>query len=113
MDGPEEAGGGLVAVAAALEDLAAVAVAAAAPAGGGKAFRMKEYVIEVSRIEELQTLNDREELERIFFKAHSSIVNGEPVILTRRDRNGSLQKFDELSTLEDLELYKTSVFKYL
>lgn len=70
-------------------------------------------MIEVSRIEELQTLNDKDELEKIFFKAQSTIVNGEIVILVRKDKQGSAQKFDELSTLDDLDRYKKSVFKYL
>jgi hypothetical protein len=74
---------------------------------------MRDYVIEVSRIEELQTLNDKDELEKIFFKAQSTIVNGEIVILVRKDKQGSAQKFDELSTLDDLDRYKKSVFKYL
>ena len=70
-------------------------------------------MIDVSRIEELQTLNDKHELEKIFSKAQSTIVNGEAVMLVRKDRKGSSQKFDELSTLEDLKRYKKSVFKYL
>lgn len=74
---------------------------------------MREYVINVSRIEELQTLNDINELEKIFFKAQSTIVNGEIVILVRKDKQGAAQKFDELSTLDDLDRYKRSVFKYL
>ena len=74
---------------------------------------MREFVIDVSRIEELQTLNDRDELERIFFKAQSTIVNGEVVMLVRKDKQGVSQKFDELSTLDDLDRYKQSVFKYL
>ena len=74
---------------------------------------MREYVIDVAKIEELQTLNDRNELEKIFSKAQSTIVNGENVILVRKGRNGSSQKFDELSTLEDLTRYKKTVFKYL
>lgn len=74
---------------------------------------MKEYVIDVSKIEELQNLNDKNELEKIFFKAQSTIVNGENVILVRKDKKGSSQKFDEFSTLEDLSRYKKTVFKYL
>jgi hypothetical protein len=74
---------------------------------------MLEYLIDVSKIEELQTLSDRDELEKIFSKAQSTIVNGEVVILTRKDRSGASQKFEELTTLEDLELYRKSVFKYL
>ncbi|HWI92374.1 MAG TPA: hypothetical protein VNT20_13930 [Flavisolibacter sp.] len=74
---------------------------------------MREFVIDVSRIEELQTLNDKDELERIFSRAQSTIVNGEVVMLVRKDKEGASEKFDELSTLEDLHRYKKSVFKYL
>jgi hypothetical protein len=74
---------------------------------------MREYVIDVSKIEELQTLNDTKQLESIFFRAKTTIVNGEKVLLVRKEKNGSSQKFDELSTLEDLENYRKRVFKYL
>ena len=74
---------------------------------------MKEYVINVAKIEELQTLRDKTELEKIFDKAKSTIVNGERVLMIRKDRTGASQKFDEFSTLEDLELYKKRVLKYL
>jgi hypothetical protein len=74
---------------------------------------MSDYVIDVARIEELQTLNDRHELEKIFLKAQSTIVNGEKVILVRKDKSGSSQKFDEFSMLEDLDRYRKTVFKYL
>lgn len=74
---------------------------------------MREFVIDVSRIEELQTLKDKDELEKIFFKARSTIVNGEAVMLVRKDKQGISEKFDELSTLEDLDRYKKTVFKYL
>jgi hypothetical protein len=74
---------------------------------------MREYVIDVSKIEELQTLNDKHELEKIFFRAQSTIVNGEKVILVRRNKSGSSQKFDELTSLEDLNRYRKSVLKYL
>ena len=74
---------------------------------------MQEYVIDVLRIEELQTLNDQDALEKIFSRAQSTIVNGEKVVLVRKDKTGAAQKFDEFSTLEDLKRYKKSVFKYL
>jgi len=79
----------------------------------GKKAAMREYVIDVSKIEELQTLNDKNELEKIFFKAQSTIVNGENVILVRKTKSGSVQKFEEFSTLDDLKRYKKTVFKYL
>lgn len=74
---------------------------------------MNEYVINVSRIEELQTLKDTDELETIFFRAKSTIVNGEKVLLVRKSGSLPAQKFEEFSTLEDLQQYKERVFKYL
>jgi len=74
---------------------------------------VKEFIIDVSRIEELQTLNDVHELEKIFSKAQSTIVNGEQVILVRKTLSGSTQKFDEISNLEELKQYRDTVFKYL
>lgn len=69
---------------------------------------MQEYVINVAEIEELQTIRNTGELEKIFERAKSTIVNGERVILVRRK-----EKFDELTTEEDLEKYREHVFKYL
>jgi hypothetical protein len=77
------------------------------------AIAMKEYVIDVARIEELQMLSDTHELENIFTRAKSTIVNGEKVILVRKSGATPAQKFDELTTLRDLEQYKKTVFKYL
>jgi len=74
---------------------------------------MKAYVIDVSKIEELQNLNDKDELETIFYRANSTIVNGEKVILIRKNKNGGSEKFDEITTQEDLEQFRKRVFKYL
>ena len=74
---------------------------------------MNEFLINVGTIEELQTIKDIDELEKIFTKAKSTIVNGEAVVLIRKDKNGVALKFDELTTLEDLELYRKTVFRYL
>lgn len=74
---------------------------------------MREYVIDVARIEELQTLNDKDELENIFSRAKSTIVNGEKVLLVRKDKNGRSEKFDEMSTEGDLQQYRETVFRYL
>ncbi|MFL5773196.1 MAG: hypothetical protein ACJ75F_08560 [Flavisolibacter sp.] len=73
---------------------------------------MRDYTINVSRIEELQTLKDTDELEKIFTRAKSAIVNGEKAILARKTKSGT-ENFDELSTLEDLQQYRKQVFKYL
>ncbi len=74
---------------------------------------MKAYVIDVSKIEELQNLNDKDELENIFYRANSTIVNGEKVVLVRKNKNGGSEKFDEITTQEDLEQFRKRVFKYL
>ena len=94
-------------------DSAAEAVAEAVPAVDGKYRIMLEYIIDVTIIEELQTLNDKDQLEQIFFKAKSTVVNGEKVLLVRKDKQGQLQKFDEITSLEDLQRYRQTVFKYL
>jgi len=74
---------------------------------------MREYVIDVTKIEELQNLNDKDELGTIFYRANSTIVNGEKVILIRKNKNGGSEKFDEITTQQDLEQFRKRVFKYL
>ncbi|HEU0063414.1 MAG TPA: hypothetical protein VFQ58_00220 [Flavisolibacter sp.] len=74
---------------------------------------MQNYIINVVQIEELQTTNDVDELYRIFGKAKSTIVNGEQVLLVRKFPDGHSEKFDQLTTLEDLEMYQKRIFKYL
>ena len=74
---------------------------------------MTDYTINVTQIEELQTINNTDELERIFAKAKSAIVNGANVILVRKETSGKVNKFDEKGTLDELEEYRTQVFKYI
>ena len=74
---------------------------------------MPEYNINVSEVEELQTINDTAQLEQMFTKAKSTIAQGGTVLLLRKNADGSTYKFDELTTDPDLETYKQTVFKYL
>ena len=74
---------------------------------------MQDYTINVSKIEELQTINNTDELEMIFARAKSAVVNGAKVILVRKEFSGKVNKFDEIDTLDALEVYKAGVFKYL
>jgi hypothetical protein len=74
---------------------------------------MKDYTINVTEIEELQTIKNTDQLENIFARAKSAIVNGALVILVRKEASGKANKFDEIDTLETLESYKKGVFKYL
>jgi len=74
---------------------------------------MPDYKINVAEIEELQTIRNTVQLETIFDRARSTVVQGGLVYLVRRSADGSTSKFDEISTEEDLARYKQSVFKYL
>jgi len=74
---------------------------------------MQEYKINVTRIEELQMVKDISSLDRIFKDAKETLVNGEAVWLMRKQPDGKAEKFDELTTLDDLTNYKKSVYKYL
>jgi hypothetical protein len=74
---------------------------------------MQDYTINVTQIEDLQTINNTDEMENIFTRAKSAIVNGAKVILVRKEPSGKVNKFDEMDTLEDLEKYRERVFRYL
>lgn len=74
---------------------------------------MKDYTIDVAKIEECQTISNLDELEKIFSRAKSAIVNGAKTILVRKETSGQVNKFAEMDTLEELEKYRKQVFKYL
>jgi hypothetical protein len=73
---------------------------------------MQDLIINVTQIEEWQTLNDKEALHTLFVKAHV-IVGGGTIVLTRLQSNGEATKFDTITTEQDLTYYKNSVYKYL
>jgi len=74
---------------------------------------MTDYIINVTKVEEYQTISNVGELEKIFDRAKSAVVNGAKVVLVRKDAAGRSNKFDEIDTLEALEEYRKQVFKYL
>ena len=74
---------------------------------------MNEYTINVSEVEDLQTINNVAELNKMFTRAQSTVVQGGTVFLVRRTPDGSVYKFDEITTEADVENYKQMVFKYL
>ena len=74
---------------------------------------MTEFLINVSEVEDLQTIANIIELEQIFARAKSTVNQGGTVVLCRKFADGQLEKFDELSTEPDLEEYRQTVFKYL
>lgn len=74
---------------------------------------MEEYTIYVNQVEEWQTVNDTAALDTIFQRAKRNLVGGGTVTLVRKNPGGRTDKFDELSTLEDLEAYRKNVYKNL
>ncbi len=74
---------------------------------------MFEFIINVSEIEELQTIENRDALDIIFTKAERTVVGGGIVSLVRKAADGKVSKFDEFSTEADLAQYKKNVYKYL
>ena len=74
---------------------------------------MAEFTINVNEVEDLQTISNVTELNQMFSKAQSTVVQGGTVILVRRTPDGFVYKFDEITTEEEMENYKKSVFKYL
>ena len=74
---------------------------------------MRDYEINVTQIEELQTIRDTDSLDQIFDRAYKTVVGGASVILVRGNGKGKAEKFDELTTEDDLAQYKSRVYKYL
>lgn len=74
---------------------------------------MPEFTINVSDVEELQTIKNLDELNKIFARAQSTVIQGGSVVLVRGTSSGEEYKFDELTTEADVENYKQAVFKYL
>ena len=74
---------------------------------------MRDYEINVTHIEELQTIKDVDSLDQIFERAYKTVVGGAAVVLLRKNGNGKGEKFDELTTEDDLMAYKEQVYKYL
>lgn len=74
---------------------------------------MQEYKINVTEVEELQTIKDTASLDRIFKDAKETLVNGEAVWLVRKQPSGEVVRFDTFTTLDELKQYKKSVYKYL
>lgn len=73
---------------------------------------MEDFVIVVNRIEELQSTENRQELELIFDKAKRTIVGGQSVILVR-ESSGKREQFDVFSNEHDFEEYRKKVFRFL
>lgn len=74
---------------------------------------MEDYVIVVNKIEELQMISDKQELELIFDRAKRTIIGGQEVILVRENRDGKRDRFQAFSNERDFEEYRKQVFRFL
>lgn len=74
---------------------------------------MEDFIIVVNKIEELQMIRDRQELELIFDKAKRTIIGGQEVILVRENSDGRQYRFQTFSNEQDFEDYRKQVFRFL
>jgi len=74
---------------------------------------MDDYIINVGKVEEWQTINDINSLNEVFQRAKRVLVGGGTVALVREQRDGTSWKVDEFSNLDDFEKYRENVYKYL
>lgn len=74
---------------------------------------MEDYIINVGKVEEWQTIRDIASLDEVFQRAKRTLVGGGTVALVRVQRDGETYRFEEFTNLEDFEQYKKNVYKYL
>jgi hypothetical protein len=74
---------------------------------------MEDYIISVGKVEEWQMTNDVAALDVVFERAKRVLVGGGIVALVREQRSGEVYRFEEFSTLEDLEGYRSRVYRFL
>jgi len=74
---------------------------------------MEDYIINVGKVEEWQTIKDIAALDEVFQRAKRTLVGGGTVALVRVQRDGETYRFEEFTNLEDFEQYKKNVYKYL
>ena len=74
---------------------------------------MDEFEINVNEIEEFQMTNSIVDLQQIFKRAQSTVVQGGTVVLLRQNADGTSYRVDEITNENELETYKETVFKYL
>jgi hypothetical protein len=74
---------------------------------------MDDYIINVGKVEEWQMIKDIATLDEIFQRAKRVLVGGGRVVLMRELRNGDAYKFEEFTNLDEFEVYRKNVYKYL
>jgi hypothetical protein len=74
---------------------------------------MDDYIINVGKVEEWQMIKDVSSLDELFQRAKRVLVGGGTVALVRELRNGDSYRFEEFTNLDDFEVYRKNVYKYL
>ena len=74
---------------------------------------MEDYIINVGKVEEWQMVKDIAALDEVFRRAKRTLVGGGTVVLVREQRNGDAYRFEEFTNLDDFEVYRKNVYKYL
>jgi len=74
---------------------------------------MEDFIINVGKVEEWQTVKDMQALDEVFQRAKRTLVGGGTVALVREQRNGDAYRFEEFTNLEDFEAYRRNIYKYL
>jgi len=74
---------------------------------------MDDFIINVGKVEEWQMIKDVSSLDELFQRAKRVLVGGGIVALVREFRNGDAYRFEEFTNLDDFEVYRKNVYKYL
>jgi len=74
---------------------------------------MDDFIINVGKVEEFQMTKDVPALDELFQRAKRVLVGGGVVVLVRELRNGDSYRVEEFSNLDDFEVYRKNVYKYL
>lgn len=74
---------------------------------------MEDFIITVGKVEEWQMTNDIKALDQLFERAKRVLVGGGVVALVREQRSGESFRFEEFTDLDNFEVYKKNVYKYL
>ena len=74
---------------------------------------MDDYIINVGKVEEWQMIKDVSSLDELFQRAKRVLVGGGVVALVRELRNGDSYRFEAFTNLDDFEVYRKNVYRYL
>jgi hypothetical protein len=74
---------------------------------------MDDFIINVGKVEEWQMIKDVASLDELFQRGKRVLVGGGTVALIRVQRDGTTYRFEQFTNLDDFEVYKKNVSKYL